>query len=43
MRRIPDHDGAALAGDAHALRDAGLMRVTISLDALDEEVFSDKQ
>jgi cyclic pyranopterin phosphate synthase len=32
-------NGTLLAGKAQALRDAGLSRVTVSLDALDEEVF----
>ncbi len=32
-------NGAALSGKAHALRDAGLTRVSVSLDALDDEVF----
>jgi cyclic pyranopterin phosphate synthase len=32
-------NGAALAGKAQALKDAGLTRVSVSLDALDDEVF----
>lgn len=32
-------NGAALPGKAHALKDAGLNRVSVSLDALDDEVF----
>ncbi len=32
-------NGSLLAGKARALRDAGLDRVTVSLDALDEETF----
>ncbi len=32
-------NGAALSGKAHALKDAGLTRVSVSLDALDDEVF----
>jgi cyclic pyranopterin phosphate synthase len=32
-------NGVLLASQAQALRDAGLRRVTVSLDALDEEVF----
>jgi len=32
-------NGFLLAGYAHALREAGLRRVTVSLDSLDEEVF----
>ncbi len=32
-------NGSLLASKAHALRDAGLRRLTISLDALDPEVF----
>jgi cyclic pyranopterin phosphate synthase len=32
-------NGAALAGKAQALKDAGLTRVSVSLDALDERVF----
>ncbi len=34
-------NGAALAGKAQALRDAGLSRITVSLDSLDEAVFRD--
>jgi cyclic pyranopterin phosphate synthase len=33
-------NGAMLAGKARALADAGLTRVTVSLDALDDETFS---
>jgi len=32
-------NGSLLAGKARALRDAGLKRVTVSLDSLDDEVF----
>jgi cyclic pyranopterin phosphate synthase len=32
-------NGSLLAGKAQALRDAGLKRVTVSLDSLDDEVF----
>jgi cyclic pyranopterin phosphate synthase len=32
-------NGAGLAAKAHALRDAGLSRVTVSLDSLDDAVF----
>jgi cyclic pyranopterin phosphate synthase len=32
-------NGAALAGKARTLKDAGLTRVSVSLDALDDEVF----
>jgi cyclic pyranopterin phosphate synthase len=32
-------NGSLLAGQAHALRDAGLTRLTVSLDALDPELF----
>jgi GTP 3',8-cyclase len=32
-------NGAALAGKAQSLKDAGLTRVSVSLDALDDEVF----
>ena len=32
-------NGALLAGKAQALKDAGLRRVTVSLDSLDDEVF----
>jgi GTP 3',8-cyclase len=32
-------NGALLAGKAQALRDAGLQRITVSLDSLDDEVF----
>jgi GTP 3',8-cyclase len=32
-------NGALLAGKARALRDAGLSRVTVSLDSLDDDVF----
>jgi len=32
-------NGSVLAGQARALRDAGLHRVTVSLDSLDDEVF----
>src|SRR5262245_41668505 len=45
LARIPDIDltlttnGALLARKARALRDAGLQRVTVSLDALDDKTF----
>jgi cyclic pyranopterin phosphate synthase len=45
LARIPDLDltlttnGSLLPGKAKALRDAGLRRVTVSLDSLDDEVF----
>jgi cyclic pyranopterin phosphate synthase len=32
-------NGALLGAQAHALRDAGLQRVTVSLDSLDDDVF----
>src|SRR5205814_2578470 len=32
-------NGSLLAGKARALRDAGLKRVTVSLDSLDDDVF----
>ena len=32
-------NGYLLAQNAHALKDAGLQRITVSLDSLDEEVF----
>ncbi len=45
LARVSDLDltlttnGSLLAGKARALRDAGLKRVTVSLDSLDDEVF----
>jgi GTP 3',8-cyclase len=45
LARIPDLDltlttnGSLLAAQAHALAAAGLQRITVSLDSLDEEVF----
>ena len=45
LARIPDVEltittnGALLAEKAQALKDAGLTRITVSLDALDDEVF----
>jgi GTP 3',8-cyclase len=45
LARIPDLDltlttnGSLLPGKAKALRDAGLKRLTVSLDSLDDEVF----
>jgi GTP 3',8-cyclase len=33
-------NGSLLAGKAHALKDAGLSRVTVSLDSLDNDVFT---
>jgi cyclic pyranopterin phosphate synthase len=33
-------NGTLLAGKARALREAGLSRVTVSLDSLDEDVFA---
>jgi cyclic pyranopterin phosphate synthase len=45
LARIPDLDltlttnGSLLAAKAHALAAAGLQRITVSLDSLDEEVF----
>ena len=32
-------NGALLAGKAHSLKDAGLQRITVSLDALDDKIF----
>ena len=32
-------NGSLLAGKARSLKDAGLQRVTVSLDALDDEIF----
>jgi GTP 3',8-cyclase len=32
-------NGSLLAGKAHALKDAGLKRITVSLDSIDDEVF----
>jgi cyclic pyranopterin phosphate synthase len=36
-------NGTLLAGKARALREAGLSRVTVSLDSLDEDVFRDER